>query len=153
MNERSSLTSHRPTSPLHDLFSAKREWDNLLADARWPFLELNEKLTAGFSPLCEADETDKEYLFRFEIPGMRKEDISIEVENGVMTVSGERKQQKDEKKGKRHFSEINYGSFYRTFTLPSAVDETNIDAQYKGGVLKVTAKKLENSKAKRIAIH
>jgi len=153
MNNKLTSTGTRSLNPWHGLADMSREMEKIFDEYKWPSVELSDKLNSSFAPACEASETETGYSFRIEIPGMDKKDIKIEIDNQTLTVSGERKTESEEKKGKRFFSELSYGSFYRSFYLPSPVDDKNIDAQYKDGVLTVNAKKLENSKAKKISIH
>ncbi|MEQ1438557.1 Hsp20/alpha crystallin family protein [Fontimonas sp. SYSU GA230001] len=92
---------------------------------------------ANWSPAVDISETDKEYLVKGELPGVKKEDVSIEVHNGVLTLSGERKYEKEDKGEKYHRVERAYGSFSRSFTLPDNVDEKAIEAEFKDGVVTV----------------
>lgn len=106
-----------------------------------------------FSPSCNVKETAKEYLVQFDIPGIKKEDVKIELDNNRLTVSGERKEKKEEKDSKSFFSESFYGSFMRSFALPKTVDEAKVDASYEDGVLTIKIPKTQTSNAKEIKIH
>lgn len=106
-----------------------------------------------FMPTCNLKENDKEYIAQFDIPGVRKDDVKIEINDGRMTVSGERRDTIEEKESRRYFSETYYGSFIRSFTLPSAVDENKVEAHYEDGVLIVKIPKLATTKTKEIKIH
>ena len=112
-----------------------------------------EALTvAEWSPLVDIVENEKEYLIKAELPEMRKEDVRLTVENEVLTISGERKFEKEEKGRKHHRIERAYGSFVRSFSLPEDVDGSKVAADYKDGVLHVHLPKSEKAKAKSIEI-
>lgn len=115
--------------------------------------EKKEAITvAEWSPLVDITEDDKEYIVKAEIPEMKKEDIKINVHDDVLTVSGERKYEKEEKGKKYHRVERAYGSFMRSFTLPEDADGTKVNAEYKDGVLKVRLPKSEKAKPKAIEV-
>jgi HSP20 family protein len=105
-----------------------------------------------WSPLVDITEDDKEYVVKAEIPEMKKEDIKINVHDDVLTVSGERKYEKEEKGKKFHRVERAYGSFMRSFTLPENADGSKISAEYKDGMLKVHLPKSEQAKKKTIEV-
>ena len=105
-----------------------------------------------WSPLVDISEDDKEYIVKAEIPEMKKEDIKINVHDDVLTVSGERKYEKEEKGKKYHRVERAYGSFMRSFALPENADGSKISAEYKDGVLKVHLPKSEQAKKKAIEV-
>ena len=97
-------------------------------------------------------EDDKEYLIKAELPEVRKEDVKVTVENGVLTLQGERRQEKEEKGRRFHRVERSYGSFVRSFTLPESVDEGGVKAEYKDGVLALHLPKSEKVKPKAIDV-
>jgi HSP20 family protein len=105
-----------------------------------------------WSPLVDITEDDKEFVVKAEIPEMKKEDIKINVHDDVLTISGERKYEKEEKGKKYHRVERAYGSFMRSFTLPEEADGTKVSAEYKDGVLKVHLPKSEKAKPKAIEV-
>ncbi|MGQ0666643.1 MAG: Hsp20/alpha crystallin family protein [Nitrospiraceae bacterium] len=112
-----------------------------------------EALTvAEWSPLVDISEDEKEYLIKAEIPEMKKEDIKISVQDNVLSISGERKYEKEEKGKKYHRVERAYGSFMRSFTLPEDADGSKVNAEYKDGVLKVRLSKSEKAKPKAIEV-
>src|SRR5204862_2721056 len=106
-----------------------------------------------WTPLADITEDDKEYLIKAELPEMKKEDVKVTVENGVLTISGERKFEKEEKKKKYHRVERGYGSFVRTFALPEDADAGKIKAEFKHGILEVHLPKNEKAKPKQIEVH
>ncbi len=112
-----------------------------------------EQLTvADWMPIVDISETDGEYLIKAELPEVKKEDVKVTVENGVLTLQGERRQEKDEKGKKYHRVERSYGSFVRSFTLPESIDESGVKAEYKDGVLNLHLPKSEKVKPKAIEV-
>ncbi len=112
-----------------------------------------EALTvAEWSPLVDITEDEKEYVIKAEIPEMKKEDIKISVQDDVLSISGERKYEKEEKGKKYHRVERAYGSFMRSFTLPEDADGSKVNAEYKDGVLKIHLTKSEKAKPKAIEV-
>jgi HSP20 family protein len=107
---------------------------------------------AEWSPLVDITEDEKEYVIKAELPDVKKEDIKLTVEDNVMTISGERKYEKEEKGKKYHRVERAYGSFMRSFTLPEAADGSKVSAEYKDGVLNVRLPKSEKAKPKSIEV-
>ena len=112
-----------------------------------------EHLTvADWVPTVDISETDGEYLIKAELPEVKKEDVKVTVEDGVLTIQGERRQEKEEKGKKYHRVERSYGSFVRSFTLPESVDESGVKAEYKDGVLNLHLPKTEKVKPKAIEV-
>jgi HSP20 family protein len=105
-----------------------------------------------WSPLVDISEDDKEYLVKADLPEMKKEDVKVTVENGVLSISGERKSEKEEKRKKFHRIERSYGTFLRTFTLPDNADSTKIAAEFKEGVLKVHLPKIPATKPQHVEV-
>jgi HSP20 family protein len=106
-----------------------------------------------WTPLADITEDDMEYLIKAELPELRKEDVKVTVENGVLTIAGERKFEKEEKKKKYHRVERGYGSFVRTFALPEDADADRVKAQFKQGILEVHLPKNEKAKPKQIEVN
>lgn len=122
-----------------------------------PFKEFERMLGSAqegqwrFNPSCDVEETDTHYVFSFDLPGISKDDIKIEVLDNQLTVSGERKyERKDE--NNRHLVERHYGSFQRSFMLPGDVKSDNIEASYENGVLTLGVPKAEAVKPRQIKI-
>ncbi|HZD12952.1 MAG TPA: Hsp20/alpha crystallin family protein [Candidatus Binatus sp.] len=108
---------------------------------------------AEWAPLVDITEDDKEYLIKAEMPEVKKDDVKVSVQDGVLTISGERKFEKCEEKGKKHHRiEWAYGSFARSFTLPDDADAGKVAGDYKDGVLKVHMPKSEKAKSKKIEV-
>jgi HSP20 family protein len=107
---------------------------------------------ADWSPQVDITEDDKEYLIKADLPEMKKDEIKVNVENGVLTVSGERKTEKEEKNKKFHRIERSYGTFMRSFALPEDADGTKVAAEFKEGVLRVHLPKNPVAKPKSIEV-
>ena len=103
-------------------------------------------------PNADISETKTEYLIKAELPEVDKDDVQVSVENGVLTISGERHFKKEEETETTHRVESMYGKFSRSFSLPSDVDEATISAESKNGVLKVRLPKIEQKVPKPIEI-
>jgi len=111
-----------------------------------------ELAMADWAPLADITEDDKEYIIKTELPDVKKDDVKVTVENGVLTIAGERKFEKEEKKKKYHRVERAYGRFIRSFTLPDDADPGKVKADFKDGVLTVHLPKSEHAKAKQIEV-
>lgn len=108
--------------------------------------------TGDWTPRVDIAETDKEFVIKAEIPEVQKEDVKVTVDSGILTIRGERKQEKEEKDKKFHRIERYYGSFVRSFTLPDNVDESKIEATFKDGMLNLQIPKIEEVKPKAIEV-
>lgn len=136
-------------SPLRAFADLENEMDRLMTSSfAWP----EEFEGVDFSPPCNIRETEKEFIVEFDIPGIKKEDVKIEIENNRLSVSGERSDKREEKDSRHFLSETSYGSFMRSFQLPSQVDENKVDARYSEGVLTVTVPKTATTKSKEVKI-
>ena len=107
---------------------------------------------ADWAPLADISEDDKEYRIKTELPDVRKDDVKVTVENGVLTIAGERKFEKEEKNKKYHRIERAYGTFVRSFTLPDDADPNGVKAEFKDGMLTVRVAKSESAKPKQIEV-
>jgi len=107
---------------------------------------------AEWAPLVDISEDDKEYLIKAELPEVKKEDIKLTVDEDVLTITGERKYEKEEKGKKYHRVERAYGSFMRSFTLPEDADASKVSAECKDGLLKVHLPKSEKAKPKSVEV-
>ena len=107
---------------------------------------------AEWSPLVDIVEDDKEYLIKAELPEVKKENVKVTVENGVLTITGERNYEKEEKNKKYHRIERAYGSFVRSFTVPDDADASKVTADFKDGVLKVHLAKDEKARPRAIEV-
>ncbi len=136
-------------TPWQELETMNRQLSHLLDDS--PFSAASE--TGQWAPKVDIRETDDALLVQAELPGIDKKDVHLEVKDGVLTLSGERSYEKDVKEENVHRIERAYGSFSRSFSLPSNVDANKVNASMKDGVLEVRLPKRESAKPKAIAIH
>ena len=112
-----------------------------------------ETLTvADWSPTVDISETDGEYLIKAELPEVKKDDVKVTLEDGILTIQGERRREKDEKTTKYHRVERSYGSFVRSFSLPDQVDENGVKAEYRDGMLNLRIPKSEKAKPRAIEV-
>jgi HSP20 family protein len=140
-------------SPLKELEEMEKRLSSFFHHVPGTFGDKKEAITVTeWAPLVDISEDDKEYVIKAEIPEMRKEDIKLNVSDDVLTITGERKYEKEEKNKKYHRVERSYGSFMRSFSLPENADGTKISAEYKDGILKVHLPKSEKSKPKAIEV-
>lgn len=109
-------------------------------------------MVADWSPLVDITEGDHEYLFTAELPDIRKDEVKVTVENDILSIFGERKTEKEEKKRKFHRIERSFGTFRRSFTLPQNADGSKVRAEFHDGVLKVHLPKTPTSKSKPIEV-
>jgi len=107
---------------------------------------------AQWAPSVDISEDDKEWLVKADLPEVKKEEVKVSVENGVLTITGERKFEKEEKDKKYHRIERAYGNFLRSFALPDAADGTKVAAEFKDGVLKVHLPKNEKATPKAVEV-
>lgn len=131
-----------------EMFSVRREFDRLLD--RFGSTEL----TGAWAPAVDVAETGDEIRVEVELPGLNPEDVEVRVENGVLTVSGEKRSEFEEGKegSSYHLIERRYGRFERSFTLPRTVNAEKVDARFSNGVLSIGMPKAETAKPRRIAI-
>lgn len=139
-------------SPFRDFSQAQESFDRLFNE----FMSLkrtNNLQELSFSPSCEIAEEGNNYVMTFDLPGVKKEEVKVEADNDQITIRAERKEEKKSEPKKKYLSEVYYGSYTRSFTLPGPIDEKMIDAKFENGVLKVVVPKTESLKAKQIPIN
>ena len=153
----SALTRWEPLSrwsPLKELEDMEKRLSTIFG--RTPMATDREKketiAVAEWSPLVDITEDEKEYLVKAELPELKKEEIKINVHDNVLSISGERQYEKEEKGKKYHRVERAYGSFMRSFTLPEDADGSKVSAEYKDGVLNVRLPKSEKARPKSIEV-
>jgi HSP20 family protein len=140
-----------------DLFKEMEELQNRMATlfGRAPVRkEANKEAmtTADWAPLVDIAEDEKEYLIKAELPEVTKDDVKVSLQEGVLTITGERQFEKEEKGKKYHRVERAYGSFARSFSLPEDADPTKVQSEFKDGVLKVHLPKSEKAKPKSVEV-
>jgi HSP20 family protein len=137
-------------NPFRDMEDFSRNW-SLLPDVFSRFFD--EPVTVRpWSPSVDIEEKDNEIVLKADIPGVNEKDLEVRLENGTLTLKGERKFEKEDKQKGYHRIERGYGSFVRSFALPAAVDSDKVQAHYHDGVLTVTLPKTEASKARKVKI-
>lgn len=148
--ENSTALARRPTErfrgEIEDLFRPPRgeSWPAALLD----WFERGQ----DWGPRMELSETDRDLTLRFELPGVRTEDLDISLSGNVLTLTGEKSEQRDERRGRLHFSERSFGRFSRSVQIPSTADPDKVDAAYKDGVLVVTIGKRPDARARKVAV-
>jgi HSP20 family protein len=139
-------------NPFRELDEIQNRLSSLFG--RTPVRGLGEEAmtVSEWTPLVDITEDDKEYLIKAELPEVKKEDVKVTVENGTLTITGERKFEKEEKDKKYHRIERAYGSFMRSFLLPEGAAGEKVSADFKDGVLKVHLPKSAEAKPKSIDV-
>ncbi|HYV05236.1 MAG TPA: Hsp20/alpha crystallin family protein [Blastocatellia bacterium] len=155
MNTGTAMAAKKPAQTL------QRRWDPMgffempfnrfLEGLNSPFAEEAFPLTR-WAPACDIYETPKEVVVKAELPGLKKEDVNVSIENNLLTIYGERKFEEETKKDNYHRVERTYGEFMRSFTLPTFVDFDKINAEFKDGILMLTLPKREEAKPKQIEV-
>lgn len=148
-----NLIRYEPTTfPFFREMEEMSERLNRLFGPRTPTNGKEFLTVADWAPVVDIQETDNEYLVKAELPEVRKEDVKVTLENGVLTLQGERTQEKEEKGKKFHRTERSYGTFLRTFTVPPDAEETKVAGDFKDGVLRVHLPKAEKPRPKAIEV-
>jgi HSP20 family protein len=137
--------TRRTRSPWAEVNRLAREMDTLFGNG-WT------QSTDLWAPAVDVEETPDEILLTAELPGMAREDIDIELEEGVLTIQGEKKEETKDENTQGLLYERRWGSFTRRFTLPRAVDAGNISANYENGILRIRVPKAEEAKGRKIEI-
>jgi HSP20 family protein len=135
-----------------NLFGMQREM-NRMFDSFFNNTEQGEDYAlAAWTPAVDIAEHDDQYIVKMELPGVSKEEVKITLESNILTIRGEKKQEKETKKENYHRVERSYGSFQRSFTLPTTVKSDRIDASFKDGILNISMPKAEEAKPKQIEV-
>ena len=144
-------TTRRPL----DSMTSLRRLNSVLDEAfnSWPFQSgENGALTSSWIPACDVFEDKDAVKIVAEVPGVRPEDVKISLENNLLTIRGEKQQQAEEKSERVHRYERSYGTFERTFSLPTTVDADRIAANYEHGILTVSIPKAERARPREIPV-
>lgn len=147
-----SLISYNPS---RELFRMEKDFNRLLKNFFTKFKNDEpdkDFLEASWAPLSDIVETDKEYKVVLDLPGVDKKDIKVSLNKGVLSISGERKEEKEVKNSNYYKIERAYGKYYRSFVLPENIDESMIDAEFKNGTLTVHIAKTESAQPKQIEV-
>ena len=139
--------THHNLSPVR-MVDAFSDFDRIVES----FLKPTYARTVQFQPSCDVNEGKDHYMVSFDMPGVNKEDIKIDVQENNLTISGERKSSKEQNDEGMYYRERTYGKFERTFVLPKSIDVDRIEAHYENGVLNVALPKAESAKPRAIPI-
>jgi HSP20 family protein len=137
-------------NPFQDLMALQQRVNRLFEEA-FPS-ERAELSWTAWTPAVDVYEDTEAILIEADLPGLTKEDVKVSLENNVLTIHGERKLSREDKRDNYHRVERAYGSFTRSFTLPSNVDAQRIGAEFKDGVLRLQLPKREEAKPKQIEV-
>ena len=137
--------------PMSDLLDIRHEMNRIFDDfTRRPFhIGLRE---SGWNPSVDIAETDEAIVVKAELPGITKEDVNISITDNILTLKGEKKQEKEIKEENYHRIERSYGNFQRSFTLPAKIQHEKVKATFKDGILNINIPKAEEVKPKQIEI-
>jgi HSP20 family protein len=136
-------------TPFNRLATIRDEFDRLF-DFAWPSRDTG--LFGGWSPALDVYDDKNNLVVTLEVPGMKKEEIDISLRDGMLTVSGERKDEREQTEGQAFRSERYFGKFQRSLSLPTAVEANKVKASYKDGILTITLPKAEEAKPKQISV-
>ena len=136
--------------PFREFASLQNQMNRLLQQE--PQGSEESLLQTRFAPPVDIYEDEHSYTHKLEVPGIDEKDVDVKLENNTLTVSGERKFEKDEKEENYRRVERRYGSFVRSFTLPATIDSENVTADYDKGLLKIRLAKMAEAKPKQIKV-
>ncbi|MEE9219376.1 MAG: Hsp20/alpha crystallin family protein [Acidobacteriota bacterium] len=139
--------------PMKEMIGLRERMNSLFEDSLLRSRGTEEELSVGnWAPAVDIYEQPEQIILRADLPGMSSDQIQLKVENNMLTISGERRFEKDVKRESYHRVERQYGTFMRSFSLPSGIDSENIRAEHRDGVLEIFLPKREGSKPKAIKI-
>ncbi|MBU6182232.1 MAG: Hsp20/alpha crystallin family protein [Verrucomicrobia bacterium] len=139
-------------NPFREFELMSNRMNNLLTRSLLPATFDEPIGSSEWCPLVDVEENDKEYTIKAELPEVKKENVKVELENGSIRISGERKLEKQETGRRFHRLERSYGAFERTFTLPEGTERKGVSAEFRDGLLKVHLPKGESAQRKALEI-
>ena len=142
------IRSYTVANPFKELFEMQRNLNNLFEGKT----SNEETALNAWTPTVDIYEDQDAFLLKLELPEVNKEDIKVSLNENVLSISGERRFENEDKRDGYHRVERNYGQFYRSFTLPPNINAESIDAEYKDGVLRLSLPKKEEAKPKAISV-
>src|SRR5581483_1242181 len=148
MNKEDTMATLVRWEPFRELAALHNEMSRLMNG----LLEGNGRVAQSWVPTADVWETEDEVVYAFDLPGIPEDKISVELEDGALTVSAEREREEKVEDGRYHRFERRFGSFSRTIGLPQGVTEKDVTARYEHGVLEVHVRKPEQPKPRRIEI-
>ena len=140
----------RPTSELEEM--RRRFEENIVRPVMRAIWERIPEEQKGWAPPIDVIEKGDNFVVKVELPGMKQEDVDVSVSDDTLTIKGERRPESGIKDEDYDRSEIAYGSFYRSITLPSSVDTKSIEAVYEDGILRVTLQRAAGAKPKKVNV-
>lgn len=143
--------NNKRMNPFRDLTQVEDKIDRLFNEM-FKSVKRSELQDLESLPACDISEDQTKYILKFDLPGVTKENVKVEINNDQLTIRAERKDEKVSEDKKKHLSEVYYGSYLRSFTLPGSVDEKKVDAKFSDGVLTVVVPKTEVPAAKQIPV-
>ena len=149
MNALSKWDPFKDWNPVRELDEFQNRLSTFFGGPAWRSKEGN---FGSWAPAVDIIEDDKEFLVKADLPEVKREDLHINVENGMLTIHGERKFEREDKKKRYHRTERSFGSFTRSFSLPDGSDSTKIRAEFKDGLLQVHIPKSETARPKQIEV-
>jgi len=138
--------------PFRDLITLREKMNRLFEDAFTSRTEEKDLISRSWSPAVDIFETENELVLTAEVPGIEDKDIEIKIEDNTLSLKGERKFEKETKEENYHRIERAYGSFYRSFTLPTYIDQDKVRAEHQNGVLKITMPKKAELKPRKVKV-
>ncbi len=138
-------------TPFRDLVT-REKMNRIFEDTFTSQGEEKDMAASNWTPSVDIHENESELVLSAEVPGIEDKDIEIEIENNTLSIKGERKIEKETKEENYHRIERSYGSFYRSFTLPTNVNQDNIKAEYDNGVLRISLPKKPELKSKKVKV-
>ena len=144
------MTTRRP----FENFQTLRRLNSVLDEAfsNWPFQQESGSITSSWYPACDVFEDKDAVKIVAELPGVKPDDVKLSLENNLLTIRGEKKQEAEERSERVHRYERSYGTFERAFVLPSTVDGDKISAQYQNGILTILVPKAERARPREIPV-
>lgn len=138
---------------LNELVNLSKRLNGLLDRRRSPGGDNEETMaSADWAPVVDIVESEQEFMLLAELPGVQKHDVKLSVQDGILTLTGQREQDKDTKGIRYHRTERAYGRFARTFALPEFVDEQKLSAEFRDGLLRVRLPKSEKAKPRSVEV-
>jgi HSP20 family protein len=139
--------------PFRELEGIQSRLNRVFSERPLAAFDVDNASFTAWAPAVDIQETDKEYVIKADLPEVKKPDVKVEFEGGVLTLQGERKLEREDKGQKFHKIEREYGKFVRRFALPTEVDANTLSAEFKEGVLTVHLPKAANVRPKAIAVN
>lgn len=149
---RSDMDIFRPRSAFGDWNRLQKQMNRLFDEFTDEFKEMQSLELPTICPSCDVEDTDDHFIVSVDMPGIAKDNIKVEVANNVLSISGEKKEEKERRTKNRYLSERSEGSFFRSLSLPADVDPQKIEAAYENGVLKVAIPKAQATRSHQVSV-